>query len=192
MCSLNRLPAFLAVLTVLALAGCAQNTVRLVYAPSAETTIPLTGSPTVSVVSFADKRSAPPVGQRSDGSDFMPSSSVTDWVSHSLASELSQLGLIVTMADSEAQALTSGAKYVVAGSIDDIWLAEKSSTDYEARMRASVTVKAAKKALLTRSFSSALSRRVVPLSSVPQEMLSETLRDLIVPMARAVNEEIRR
>ena len=59
-------------------------------------------------------------------------------------------------------------------------------------MRATVTVKEAKKNLLTRSFSSSLSRRVVPLSSVPEEMLSETLRDLVTPMARAVNEQVRR
>lgn len=190
--SFLRSPALLALLSILLLAGCAQNTVRLVYTPSTENTIPLSGSPSVAVVAFADKRSSPPVGQRSNGSDFMPSSSVSEWITHSLASELSQLGLIVTQADSEAQAQASGAKYVVTGSIDEIWLAEKSSTDYDARMRATVTVKEAKKNLLTRSFSSSLSRRVVPLSSVPEEMLSETLRDLVTPMARAVNEQVRR
>ena len=188
-----RPPLFFALMGALLLLGCAKNTVPLVYSsPSTENTIPLTGSPTVSVVTFMDKRGSPPIGQRDNGSDFMPSSSVTDWVTHSLATELSQLGLIVTLADSEAQAESSGAKYVVTGSVDEIWLTEKSSTDYEARMRATVTIKSGKKALLTRSFSSALSRRVVPLSSVPQEMLSETLRDLIIPMARAANEQVRR
>lgn len=190
--SFLRSPVLLALLSVLLLAGCAQNTVRLVYTPSTENTIPLSGSPAVSVVAFTDKRVSPPVGQRSNGSDFMPSSSVSDWITHSLASELSQQGLVVTLADSEAQAQASGAKYMVTGSIDEIWLTEKSSTDYDARMRATVTVKEAKKNLLTRSFSSALSRRVVPLSSVPEEMLSETLRDLVTPMARAINEQVRR
>lgn len=174
------------------LTGCAQNTVKLVYTPTTENSLPAAGSPSVSVVAFADKRSSPPVGQRGNGSDFMPSSSVSDWVTHSLATELSNLGLIVSLAETEAQALASGAKHVVTGAIDEIWLTEKSSTEYDARMRATVMVKEAKTTTLTRTFSSALSRRVVPLSSVPQEMLSETLHDLVVPMARAVNEQVRR
>ena len=187
-----RLPVFLVLLSALALQGCAQNTVRLVYTPSVENSIPLAGAPSVSVVTFADKRSSPPIGRRDNGSDFMPSSSVSDWVTHSLATELSQLGLVVTMADSEALALASNASFLVTGSIDEIWLTEKSSTDYDARMRGTITVKSSQKTLLTRSFSSALARRVVPLSSVPQEMLSETLREMILPMARAANEQIHR
>lgn len=188
-----RFSAALALMSVLLLAGCAKNTVHLIYTPSTENTIPISGSPSVAVVTFADKRPTPPVGQRSNGSDFMPSSNVSDWVTHALATELSQQGLIVTLAGSEPQARASGAKFVVTGSIDEIWLTEKkASTEYDARMRATVIVKDAKKSLLTRSFSSTLSRRVVPLASVPEEMLSETLRDLVSPMARAVNEQVRR
>ena len=189
---LLRLPVFLSLLGVLFLAGCAQNTVPLVYTPSAENTIPLSGAPAVAVVTFTDKRTSPPVGKRDNGSDFMPSSNVNDWVTHSLGTELSQLGLVVTLADSEAQAQHSGAGYVVTGSVDEVWLTEKSSTEYDARMRATITVKQARKSLFSRSFSSTLSRRVVPVSSVPQEMLSETLRDLVTPMARAINEQVRR
>ena len=187
-----RLPVLLVLLSALLLPGCAQNTVRLVYAPSADTALPQAGAPSVTVVTFADKRGSPPIGRRSNGSDFMPSSSVSDWVTHSLATELAQLGLNVTMADSESQALASNAKFMVTGSIDELWLTEKSSTDYDARMRGTIKVKDVQKPLLTRSFSSALARRVVPLSSVPQEMLSETLREMVLPMARAADEHIRR
>ena len=173
------------------LAGCAQNTVRLVYTAPEANTIPTAGAPEVTVVPFADLRAKPPVGQRSDGTDFMPSSSVSEWVTHALVTELSRDGIIATTAASETQARSAGAKYIVTGTVDEVWLTEQSSTEYSSRMRGSVAVKGEKKAMATRSFTSSLSRRVVPLSSVPQEMLSETMRDLVLPMVKVVRENVK-
>lgn len=182
----------LCIVCALAAAACASSTVRLVHSSPAEATIPAAGAPEVAVVTFADNRSSPPVGRRSDGSDFMPGSSVADWVTHALATELSRTGVIVTVAGSEAEALAAGARHIVTGSIDTVWLAEKSATEYDARLNGALSLKSRERTLFTRSFSSALSRRVVPVSSVPQEMLSEALQEMAAPMARAVYEKLPR
>ena len=172
------------------LMACAQNTVRLVYEPAKAPAIPPAGAPQISVIQFKDARSHPEIGQRSGGGPFIASSSVGEWYSHAFATELAQLGMVVTFAVSEEQARSSGATYVATGVIEEVWLTEQSSTSYQCVMRASLILKDTRSTMLSNSFSSSLARRVVPLSSVPQEMLSETAGDLANRMAYAVQQKL--
>ncbi len=174
------------------LIGCAQNTVPLVYSSPAENTLPIAGAPSVCVVAFTDQRFSPPIGQRSDGTDFMPQSDVSAWFTQALGTEIAREGIVVTRAASEAEAKSSHADYIVTGTVDEVWLTEKSSTEYETRLRSTLVIKSGQKNLFSRSFSSSLSRRVVPGSSVPKELLTESLSDLVTPMARAVYEKVHR
>lgn len=178
------------VLLLLALtAGCAQNTVRLIYTPK-ESGIPSASAPKISVVQFKDARPKQEIGQRSDGSPFIASSSVAEWVSHAFASELSRLGMVVTFAQTEEQAWASGATYVASGVIEEVWLTEQSSTSYHCAMRGTAILKDSRSTLVNNAFSSSLARRVVPMSSVPQEMLSESAGDLVNRMAHAIQQKL--
>ncbi len=175
----------------LLLAGCAQNTVRLVY--SDETgAIPPAGAPQVTVVQLTDERGKADIGVRKDGSAFTPSSNVSEWLSHALAAELSRQGLVVTLAPSEAKARSTGAKYVVVGSIKELWLTEKSTTSYSCDLRTFIQLKDnTATPLINSAFSRSLTREVVPLSSVPQEMLSEIAANLVQPLAKEIRAKIR-
>lgn len=172
--------------------GCAQNTVPLVYNSPSENTIPAAGAPTVCVVAFTDNRSAATIGVRSDGTDFMPNSDVRTWVTQALGTEIARRGLIVTRAGTEAEAKSSGASYIVLGSVDEIWITEKHVAEYETRMRSTLTLKRGSKTVLNQSFSTSLARRVAVGPNVPKELLSEAVADLAGPMARTVYEHVHR
>ena len=172
------------------LTGCATSAVPLTYAPSKEEVIPIAGAPTISVVTFTDARTETAVGIRSDGTAFTADGPVADWVSQALATELTRLGYVVTFAPTEAQAKRSGATYVVTGKVEEVWLTEVSSTSYEGRMRVAVQLHKNQLQLMKNTFNSSLTRRVVPLSSVPKEVLAETLRDLVTPMTLAIRQKI--
>ena len=172
------------------LGGCATSSVPLTYVPSGEEVIPIAGAPTISVVTFVDARTETAIGIRSDGTAFTADGPVADWVSQALATELTRLGYVVTFAPTEAQAKRSGATYVVTGKVEEVWLTEASSTSFEARMRASVQLNKNHLQLMKNTFNSALSRRDVPLASLPKKVLAETLRDLITPMTLAIRQKI--
>ncbi len=180
----------LALLFVLALGGCAHNTVPLTYTAYREV-IPTADAANVCVVMFADARPQTAIGERSDGSAFVADSDVRAWVSRALAAELSHQGFAVTLAASEEEAQAAKAGVLVTGTIDAIWLKEESSTAWACSMRASLLLKKNGKPVLKNSFSSSLSRRViVPLASVPQEIVAENLGDLVRPMALAVEQNL--
>lgn len=171
--------------------ACAKSTVPLVYSSSAETTLPTAGASTVLVVPFTDSRPIAQIGKRSDGSDFMPDSNLSNWVTHALIAELSRSGIIVVATESEARAFTGGARYVATGSLDDVWLEEKSPTEYEARILATLALKTPERTLFTRSYRSSISKRVLPLPSAPEEVLADALRELALPMVQTIKEHLR-
>lgn len=179
------------VLMVLALVmgGCAQNIVPLVYTPAGSEVIPMAGAPVVSVVQFADTRKSTDIGKRSDDTAFIAGSSVSEWVTTSLAAELTRIGYLVTVAGTEELAKQSGAKYIVTGSVEEVWLTEHSSASYDAVMRVNMTLKGAKGGVVRNTFNSSISRKVVPMASVPKTILSETITDLVRPMSLFIQQK---
>jgi uncharacterized lipoprotein YajG len=177
---------FAALVFALLPAGCAQNTVPLVYTSPAANTIPEAGAPTVCVVTFTDNRDSSAIGRRGDGTEFMPESDVCAWFTTALGTELARKGLVVTQAPSEANALASGAAFVVLASVDQLWITEKNPAEYSVQARATVTVKEGAANLGSQSFTGGLSRTLVPGSGVPRDLLTEAVADIMQPMAQAV------
>lgn len=177
-------------LCALAAGGCASGNVPLLY-NSSETMMPTGKAPSVCILPFTDARPAAPIGSRKDGSPFTPNSNVSEWVTHALAIELSNNGVIVSRADNKTEAKAKGARYIVTGTVDELWLSEESSSSYSTKMRASLVMSSPKKVLLKKSFSAGFTRKVMPLGSVPAELLAETLRDVAVPMADSVKKQAR-
>lgn len=172
---------------ILLLGGCAQNNLRLLYVSPPQNTIPATGSPRVCVVKVTDGRLLKNLGVRSNGSPYAADDDVSEWVTHALATELMKNGIQVTTAKTEAEAQQkSGGAAILTSKIDEIWLAEKSSTSYSCSMRISVSLKKGGSVLVGNSFNSSIERRVMPLSDVSEEMLKETLEELVRPVGLAV------
>lgn len=172
-------------------AGCAENRVPLVYNSPSENTLPVANAPSVCIVTFEDKRATAAIGQRSDNTQFTAESDVRGWFTQALGTEVARLGLIVTLASTEAEAKKSGAKFIVTGSVDEVWITEKYVAEYDSRMTGSVLLKSGTGTLLNQRFSNNLSRRLVG-PTVPRDILTDTVADLAKSMARALYEKIQR
>ncbi len=172
-------------------AGCAKNTVRLLYPTDDPAVVAPVAARQICVVRLAQAWGGTrAVGERSDGSEFLPNSDVQDWMTHSLAVALSRQGLKANTAPSEAAARAAGCTNILTGEIQQINLQEKSMTSYDCSMRVVLHLQTPKGQVWKNTFSSSLARTVVPFSSVPEEMLSETLNDLTGAMAKAVKEKL--
>lgn len=183
----------LLLLAALALSACAPGSmVRLFYAPSASPVLPDPSAPRVTVVMFEDKRPVVQLGERKDGTSFMASSLVADWVSRSLADELTRLGLQVSYALTPEQARAGGADYIVTGVLTEVWLKEMKATDYSASMKMTVTVSDYSKALYSEQLSGSQSRRALPAQDVAEKLLAETLRDVMQPAAKKILDTVKK
>lgn len=176
-----------AVLTV----GCAKNHVPLVYNSLSENTLPVVNAPTVCLVTFTDKRPVTAIGKRSDDTEFTTESDIRGWFSQALGTEIARSGIIVTKASSEAEAAKSNAKYIVLGSVDEIWLVEKHVAESTVRMSATLMVKSGSRTLVNKNFTGTMSRHLVGPSG-PQNLLGDIAAELTVPMARAVHDKVQR
>ncbi len=178
-------------LTFLLCACSPGNALRLNYSTAGTSEAPKADAPKVCVLVFEDARGKADIGQRADGSPYTPKSSVTDWISHALAEELTRLGLQVSYATSPAQAESSGADFIIKGSVEEIWLAEVSSTSFTCSLRVKIGLYNKNRIMFTDVYSSSMSKRVIPFANPGPDILSETLNDLVRPAAIKINAQIR-
>ena len=175
----------------MSMAACAENRVPLVYSAPAENMLPVFNAPSVCIVTFEDKRPVTTIGQRSNKTEFTTESDVREWFTQALGTEIARMGIVVMRAGSAAEAKKSGARFVITGSVDEVWITEKYMAAYETRMSSSALLKNGKIVKLDQRFSSNMSRRLVG-SSVPRDILSDTVSDLARTMARAVYDQIQK
>lgn len=178
--------------TLLVLAACGTtNMVRLIYAPADGTVLPIPSAPRVTVVMFEDQRPHGQIGVRRDGSSFTASSTVSDWVSRSLADELTRLGLQVSFANTVDQARASSPDYIVTGVVREVWLKELRPTEYTTSMRMTISMAGRNGQLFTETLSGGQNKQVLPVSGETDKLLAETLRDVLQPAARKIQESSR-
>jgi uncharacterized lipoprotein YajG len=174
-------------LTVALLAACGpSNTVRLLPPPSLEASmLPPANAPRLSVVLFADGREdRTALGVRRDGSAFEADGSLAQWVSNALAEALAHTGLQVSFATTVNEARKGNPDYLLTGELQEIWLRETSTTDITATMRIQYTLASREKKVLPRdSFSASQSRSGLPSKSKAEQLLLDTLNDLVNPTA---------
>lgn len=180
----------LATLTLLSACG-PSNNVRLIYTPNTSSVLPVPGSPSVAVVMFNDQRTRQYIGQRKDGSVFTASSTVTDWFSRSLADELGRQGVQVSFAPSMEQARSANPAYIVTGNITEIWLEELSTTHMQCTIRAKVSLSGKKGVVYSENLSSTQERQFIPSNSAIEGLVSDTLRELLVPAAKKIQGQLR-
>lgn len=185
------LPAILGAVFLLSACG-PSNTVRLLPPPPLDASVlPAPNAPSVSVVSFADKRvDTSSVGVRRDGSAFTTSGNVAEWISRALADELARSGFQVTFAANVNQARSGNPDYLVTGQVDEVWLKENSSLEISSQMRVKCALANRKGRIWSESCNASQSRSGLPSGSTADNLLLDTLRDLVKPMAQKIVQTI--
>ena len=178
---------------VLLLSACGpSNTVRLLPPPALDASVlPAPNAPSVSVVRVEDKRvDTSSVGVRRDGSAFTTSGDVAEWISRALADELARSGFRVTFAANVNQARSGNPDYLVTGQVDEVWLKENSSLEISSQMRVKCALANRKGRLWSESCNASQSRSGLPSGSMADNLLLDTLRDLVKPMAQKIVQTI--
>ena len=183
---------FLVLLAFLATACGPANSVRLLPPPFQEgAVLPGPKAPRVTVVAFDDKREDMTViGSRRDNTAFVTNDSVTQWISKALADELARNGLQVSYSDSVNQARAGNPDYLVTGDVDQVWLREKSATDLSTQMRVNYSVANRQSRIYKETLNASQSRTVMPTGSAADNIMLDTLRELIKPMAQKIVQAI--
>ena len=167
------------VCAALMVSGCAQNSVRLLYNPATSASVPAVTAPRVTVVLFEDQRGRVDIGVRKDGTPFQPGSNVAEWVSYSLADELTRQGAQVSIATNMQQAQAGKPDYIIGGAIERVWMTEKSMSNYDASIRIQVRLYSQKAATVTKNFGAQQDKTGVPGSRLAEQTLSSTLNDVL-------------
>jgi hypothetical protein len=189
----TRLVLPLSLLFVMFLSACGpSNNVRLLPQPPLDAAVlPAPGAPTISVVTFADNRpDRTSLGVRRDGSAFVTSDNMADWVSRALADELGRNGMQVSYSTSTKQARNGNPDYMVTGELNALWLKEVSATELSTELHVTYYLASRQKRILKDSFNSAQARTGLPTSSAAENLLLDTLRDLVKPVARKIVQSV--
>lgn len=172
------------VFAVCLLVACSgNNTIRLMYPASDASQLPPPSAKRVAVVMFEDMRSSQNIGVKRDGSAFMPSSSVTDWISRSFGDELSKKGFQVSYALTPAEAKNAAVDYIITGVTREVWLSENGPASVMASIRLSVTLSDKRKELFTDNMTATQEKPVLWSTSAVESLLQDALRSIIEPTA---------
>ncbi len=160
---------------------------RLLPPPLDASVLPAPSAPRVSVVTFADQRQdQSALGVRRDKSAFVTGDDVPQWISRALADELARNGMQVTFALNVNQARSGNPDYLVTGQVDEVWLREASATDISSTLRVSYVLANRQGRLLRESLNASQSRSGLPSGAAADNLMLETLRDLVKPMAQKI------
>lgn len=186
-----RLVLCAALLALLAACG-PSNNVRLLPPPPLDATVlPAPNAPRVTVVAFEDKRMDQTViGTRRDNSAFVTTDNVSQWISKALADELARNGMQVSYSTGVAEARKGNPDFLVTGQVDEANIRETSTTDMSTSLRASYVLANRQARILRESLNSSQSRTGLPSGSAADNLMRETLRDLVKPMARKIVQTI--
>lgn len=167
-------------LLLVGVGGCMpKDTVRLMYASAEPTALPAPTAPHVAVVLLEDKRGQEPIGVRSNGDAFLPGSPVAEWVSRSLADELSRKGPQVSYAPTIQLAQSAQPNYIITGTVDEVWVKEINAATYSAVVRIKLTMANRQGVVFAEGLSATQEKSGIPSSALAENVLTETLRDVL-------------
>ena len=175
------------------LAACGpSNNVRLLPPPPLDASVlPAPNAPRVTVVAFEDKRMDQTViGTRRDNSAFVTTDNVAQWISKALADELARNGMQVSYSVSVNEARKGNPDFMVTGQIDEANIRESSTTDMATSLRANYVLANRQARIMRESLNASQSRTGLPSGSAADNLMLETLRDLVKPMAHKIVQTI--
>ena len=96
----------------------------------------------------------------------------------------------MSYSDSVSQARAGNPDYLVTGDVDQVWLREKSATDLSTQMRVNYSVANRQSRIYKETLNASQSRTVMPTGSAADNIMLDTLRELIKPMAQKIVQAI--
>lgn len=178
-----RLFIFISILGLISCAG--KSAVDLRYQPAGIDMAPCSKS--ISVVELEDSRDRTAVGETNEGKLFFGKSSVSEWISKALYDELAKSGCRVEYHEKEYEFETD---YTLIGEIEEVYVKQKSLTDYSASMRLRIAVKADGKKVFGKSFSSTFDKTTVPSPGVNSKVLTGLLQGLMKEMVPEIRDNL--
>lgn len=168
------------------------NNVRLLPLPAfANAPLPTPNAPSVAVVLFEDTRmDQSNIGTRRDHSVFVTNDNVAQWVSKSLAEELANNGLLVSFALNTDQARKGNPDYLILGQLSEVTLQETSATEIASSMQASFSLANRQKRIMRETMRSAQTYSGLPSGNAANNLMLNTLRELVKPMAQKIIQTI--
>jgi uncharacterized lipoprotein YajG len=166
------------------------GTVRLLHRPADAPQIPGTTAPSISVVQLKDARPNSYIGVRRDDTPFIPNGTIPDWVTQSLADALTRQGLRVTYAQGLETARASQPQYILTGELQELWIRDSSRTDISASVKVFISVAGHKGKLVNEGMTSSLSKQGLPGSAAAEELLYNTVQELVQSVANKTQQAI--
>ncbi len=166
------------------------DTVRLTYPQKQSGELPSPSAPTVAVVLFLDKRPYTHLGMRKDNTKFATSVAVPEWVSRSFADALSRQGFQVSYAESAEVARRAKPQYIVTGILNQAELQEVSIAELRSTIQVDITLAGPQGNLLTEGLSASQSKAGIILESTVEDLLRQTVQELIKPAASKITKII--
>jgi len=166
------------------------STVRLLYRPAEAPNIPASTAPSLCVVQLKDVRTNSYIGVRHDATPFIPNGEVPEWVTRSLAEAFTRQGLRVTQAQNLEAARLPQPQYIVQGELQEVWIRESGRTEITASVKVHISVVGHKGKLINESVMSSLSRQGLLGSSAAEELLYNTLQELVQSVAHKTQQAI--
>ncbi len=176
------LPCLLALLLMISACG-PSNTVRLLPMKPAASVLPAPSASTIAVVKFSDKRTdTASLGLRRDNSYFTTMDDTAEWVSKAIADRLSASGFQVSYTLNASSAKRAAPDYILNGSIEQLEVRETSATSFEAKIRVNYVLANKDRVVARQPLMAAGSTTTFPNNSAVEQLLAETLKDVIEPM----------
>ena len=170
------------------LTGCAKRTtIELQFAPTGINLEPCPG--TIAVVEVADKRTRSAIGVTHGGSEFFARTSVTAWVSRAFADELTAGGCQVQL---HPRMMEFDTDFVVTGDLLEVFITQRSVTDYTATMRLRIVATSGGKNVFAKTFNSTFNQTTAPSPGVNVRALSRLLQGMMRELLPELRDGLRR
>jgi hypothetical protein len=170
------------------LIGCAgKSAIELQYEPTGINLEPCPGS--IAVVELADKRPQSAIGKTKDGKEFYSKTSVPEWVSRALYDELVGGGC---QAEYHEKAYEFDTDFTLTGDIVEIFVTQKSLSDYSASMKLRIVATAGGSKVYEKTYTSTLGKTTVPSPGVNTKVLTELLQGMMRELVPDVRDRLRK
>lgn len=177
-----------ALLIGMAMVGCAgKSTIDLRYEPTGINLEPCPGS--ISVVELKDKRPQTAIGVTKDGKEFYGKISASEWVSRALHDELDKGGCQVEYHQKEYEFDTD---YTLTGDLEEIFVKQKSFSDYSASVRLQIAVTSKGKKVYAKTYTSTLGKTTVPSPGINSKVLTELLQGMMRELVPELRDGLRK
>ena len=186
------LPVFLVAAMGMLTACGPSNTIHLQPYKPASSVLPGPTSPTITVVKFSDKRPDPTrIGKRRDGSYFTTMDNAKEWSPAPSWTALAAQGFQVAYAHHsrghQGQARLHAHRHPERAQIN-----EKSATSFDTSITAKYTLADRNKKISMETLNASQTKTGLPGNSTVENLLRDTLTDVVNPMAEKVAAKIGR